>query len=102
MQSEATHYAPLRAHAFPKPRLVTRAEAARFCGVSPSCFSNWVQRDIMPASLAGTRRWDLRAIEQRLDEMNGYGVKNSNSADHSLSAEEALRQWKISKEKGAQ
>jgi predicted DNA-binding transcriptional regulator AlpA len=53
------------------PRLIGRKEAAAYCGVSPSCFSLWVATHKMPPAVPGTRRWDRKAIDARLNEISG-------------------------------
>lgn len=55
------------------PRLIGRKEAADYCGVSPSCFSMWVASHKMPPAVHGTRKWDKRAIDAKLDEISGLG-----------------------------
>jgi hypothetical protein len=44
-----------------KPRLMTGADAAAYCGVTPATFSKWVATGTVPAPLPGTRRWDRKA-----------------------------------------
>lgn len=53
------------------PRLIGRREAAAYCGISPTCFSMWVASHKMPPAIPGTRKWDKRAIDARLDEISG-------------------------------
>ncbi|MGM4886440.1 helix-turn-helix transcriptional regulator [Tardiphaga sp. 11_C7_N12_6] len=53
------------------PRLMNRGEAAAYCGISPSTFSNWVGKGTIPRPLQGTKRWDRLAIDQALDEKSG-------------------------------
>lgn len=53
------------------PRLIGRKEAADYCGVTPTCFSMWVASSKMPPAIPGTRKWDKRAIDARLDEISG-------------------------------
>lgn len=53
------------------PRLIGRKEAAAYCGITPSCFSMWVASHKMPAAIPGTRKWDRKAIDARLDEISG-------------------------------
>ena len=52
-------------------RLLTRAQAATYCGLSPSGFSEWVANGKMPGPLRRTARWDLRAIDAALDDASG-------------------------------
>lgn len=53
------------------PRLMTREQAAAYCGVTYSCFGTWIWKGIIPPALPGTRRWDRRAIDQALDKQSG-------------------------------
>lgn len=53
------------------PRLIGRKEAAEYCGIGESTFSLWVSTHKMPTAIAGTRKWDRRAIDARLDEISG-------------------------------
>lgn len=59
-----------------EPRMMRRAEAAIYCGVSKSTFSRWVSAGILPEPLSGTARWDRRAIDEALD--GGRQHKKSN------------------------
>ncbi|SDP47198.1 transcriptional regulator, AlpA family [Phyllobacterium sp. YR620] len=52
-------------------RLLTRQEAAAYCGLKPSAFSLWVANGTMPKPVAGSRRWDKRAIDGKLDAIAG-------------------------------
>jgi len=49
------------------PRLLTRRQAARYCGLSSSGFAKWVSAGRLPHALPGTRRWDRNAIDSALD-----------------------------------
>lgn len=53
------------------PRLIGRKEAAAYLGIAESTFSLWVAQDKMPPPVPGTRKWDKRAIDARLDEISG-------------------------------
>jgi predicted DNA-binding transcriptional regulator AlpA len=55
------------------PRLISRKEAAAYCGIAESTFSMWVSTRKMPATIPGTRKWDKRAIDAKLDEISGLG-----------------------------
>ncbi len=55
-------------------RVLSRAEAASYVGVSPGHFSKLVEASTMPNSLptyGRTRRWDRNAIDQALDRASG-------------------------------
>jgi hypothetical protein len=49
------------------PRLLTRGQAAAYCGVGATTLTNWIERGIIPAPVAGTHRWDRKAIDVVLD-----------------------------------
>lgn len=55
------------------PRLINRKEAAVYCGIAESTFSMWVANQKMPRAVPGTRKWDKRAIDAKLDEISGLG-----------------------------
>lgn len=59
------------------PRLIGRKEAAAYCGIAESTFSMWVATNKMPASILGTRKWDRRAIDAKLDEISGLGTNDN-------------------------
>lgn len=52
-------------------RLLTRSEAAAYCGSSLSTFSAWVAAGHMPKPLFGSRKWDKNAIDAALDKASG-------------------------------
>ncbi|MBY2906072.1 helix-turn-helix transcriptional regulator [Rhizobium leguminosarum] len=58
-----------------EPRLIGRKDAAAYCGIGESTFSLWVANHKMPPAIAGTRKWDKRAIDARLDEISGIGIE---------------------------
>lgn len=53
------------------PRLMSGADAAAYCGVTPETFSKWVAAGTVPAAVPGTRRWDRKAIDLALDKASG-------------------------------
>jgi predicted DNA-binding transcriptional regulator AlpA len=68
-----------------KPRVVTRPQAAAYCGVSVQTFSDWIKRGLLPGPLPGTARWDLKAIDASLDGIAGNVME---------SEEDAFDKWK--------
>ena len=44
------------------PPVLTRAQAAAMCNLTPSGFDAWVRKGIVPTAIAGTRRWSRDAI----------------------------------------
>lgn len=68
------------------PRLLSRVEAATYCGLSPSSFSDWRRRGIVPGPVPGTHRWDRKALDGALDKVSGIGPQ--------LDEASAYDQWK--------
>lgn len=63
-------------------RLLSRAEAAAYCGFKPSAFSAHVAAGRLPAALPGVRKWDRKAIDLHLDKLSGLVVETpSNDND---------------------
>ena len=73
------------------PRLLSRSQAATYCNVSVSTFSNWVRSGKLPPPLPGTRRWDVKAIDFALDAMSGLQPKPETSALDEWRARRARR-----------
>jgi hypothetical protein len=69
--SNGTSAAGAHSESLRQPRLLSRTDAAFYCGVSIQTFSTWVRQGILPSAVPGTARWDLRAINLRLDELSG-------------------------------
>src|SRR5882724_10124148 len=63
-------------------RLLTRIEAARYCGISVSAFSKWVSLGRIPSVLPGTSRWDLRAIHIALDSLSSLEPTETSALDY--------------------
>lgn len=59
------------------PRLIGRKEAAAYCGIGESTFSLWVKNHKMPKPVPGTRKWDKKAIDARLDEISGLAAPSA-------------------------
>lgn len=53
------------------PRLLSREQAAAYCGLSLQAFSRWTKVGRLPPPLTGTARWDLKAIDRALDSLSG-------------------------------
>lgn len=52
-------------------RLLSREQAADYCGVAPETFDSYRRQGILPAPLSGTKRWDRRLIDEYLDRRSG-------------------------------
>lgn len=68
------------AHEGIRPRLLSRQQAADYCNLSPSSFSNWVRLGKLPPPLPGTTRWDLKAIDVALDKLSDLHVETETSS----------------------
>jgi hypothetical protein len=80
MEFKTTHSATETNHQTPEPplvgtgiipRVLSRDQAAAYCGISPRAFSEWVRLGRIPQPIPGTCRWDLRAIDAALDSASG-------------------------------
>ena len=67
------------------PRLLTREQAAAYCGVGLTTFTAWVRRGIVPGPIPRTHRWDKKVIDTALDALGCIDDK----LEH-----DALDQWK--------
>jgi predicted DNA-binding transcriptional regulator AlpA len=67
------------------PRLLTREQAAAYCGLSVYGFSEWVKTTRLPGPIPGTIRWDRKAIDAALDVLSRIDANSEG---------EALDQWK--------
>jgi hypothetical protein len=68
------------------PRLVSKSEAARYCGVTPATYAKWVLVGILPPSLSVTGKYDMRALDAALDKLSGIDTVES--------AEDSFEIWK--------
>ena len=63
-------------------RLMTRAEAAAYCGFRPSAFSAHVASGNLPPAIATLRRWDRAALDAHFDKLSGIAANdNAPAAD---------------------
>ncbi len=53
------------------PRLLSRQEAASYCGVSMETFDDYRRKGIVPDSVPGTSRWDIDLIDKCLNKASG-------------------------------
>jgi hypothetical protein len=63
------------------PRLVTRRQAAEYCNLSTTSFSNWVKMGRLPSPIPDTSRWDLKAINKALDVLSGFAQEEESALD---------------------
>jgi len=60
-------------------RLLTRSQAAAYCGYSPGQFSRLVADGTMPGHITKLRRWDKKTLDAKLDELSG--IKNTETPE---------------------
>lgn len=72
-----------------QPRLITRSEAALYCGLTTSGFSDWVKRGVLPTPIPGTARWDKRAIDAKLDKLSGIKQLTTDTENNDFDEMEA-------------
>lgn len=54
------------------PRMLSREQAAEYCGCdSLSTFDAWQRRGIVPSAMPETSKWDRKAIDRALDRQSG-------------------------------
>jgi len=63
-----------------QPRLISKAEAAKYCGLSPAGYDAWQKAGKVPGPLPGTHRYDRRAIDAALDRHSGLGNRSRQAA----------------------
>ncbi len=74
---------PLPADALPlqTPRLLSRQQAAAYCGVSPETFDDYRRRGIVPGPISGTNRWDRKLIDLWLYKASGIDASTETPLD---------------------
>jgi hypothetical protein len=75
-----------------EPRLLSKAQAAAYCGLSAAGFDDWRRKGTIPAPLSGTTRWDRKALDVALDKLSGL--------IHHEERESAYDAWKRSQNEG--
>jgi hypothetical protein len=64
-----------------RPRLISKAHAAEYCSLTNRGFTGWVRRGVLPPALPGTARWDLKALDARLDQLSGLTPSEADDDD---------------------
>lgn len=54
-----------------EPRLLSKAAAATYCGLTSGGYDAWVRAGRLPGPIAGTHRYDRKAIDSALDRLSG-------------------------------
>ena len=63
------------------PRLLSRQQAAAYCGVGLETFDDYRRRGIVPGPISGTNRWDRKLIDMWLDKASGLEANTETSLD---------------------
>lgn len=58
------------------PRLLTKAQAAEYCGYKPRRFAELVSDGVLPKSIPATHRWDKKALDRALDRLSGISTNS--------------------------
>jgi hypothetical protein len=53
------------------PRLISRAAAATYCGMSPNHFDEHIAPLVPPARVGKRALWDVKALDRWLDQQSG-------------------------------
>jgi hypothetical protein len=72
-------------------RLVGRVKAAEYCDLSPKGYDEWVRKGILPPPIPGTTKYDLRAIDLRLDGLSGISSTPTNAK--STEPDDGFDEW---------
>lgn len=58
------------------PRLITRKEAAAYCGLSVTQFSQWIRDGRISPPIAGTHMFDRHRLDADLDRLSGLEAQS--------------------------
>jgi len=72
------------------PRVLSRAQAAAYCGVAPATFDKSVREGILPKPIPDTRRWDRVKLDLALDRRSGIASPST--------ASNQFDQWKAERD----
>ena len=67
-----------------EPRILTKKQAAVYCGLTESGFQAWIDAGRVPGPLPGTKRYDRLAIDRALNTLSG--ISNSEEASSAYDA----------------
>lgn len=63
----------------PTARLLSKKDAAHYCGYRTARFGELVKDGVLPDAVPGTLRWDKKAIDRALDLLSGLPVESEQS-----------------------
>ncbi len=70
-------------------RLLSKSEAAEYCNLSGTQFSEWIKLGRISPAIPGTHRWDRVALDRDIDRLSGITTTSNVSA---------LEAWKAMKD----
>lgn len=90
------HQEGMRAGAYSiyAPRGLSRDELAQYLGISVAAVADWVRKGRIPGPMAGTHRWDRKAVDAALDRASGLTPAASDEPS-------PLQQWRLSRARSA-
>ncbi|WP_321340754.1 helix-turn-helix domain-containing protein [uncultured Cohaesibacter sp.] len=62
------------------PRLLTKQDAAEYCGVCVATLDSYIRQGLVPGPVANTRRFDRKAIDMALDKLSKLTSSESQSS----------------------
>ena len=71
------HPGPNAVHA---QRCLTHQQVRVYVGLSDSGLADWIDRELIPGPIKGTKRWDRKAIDLALDKASGIAATSEPSA----------------------
>jgi hypothetical protein len=76
-----------------EPLVLSRADAASYCGVCVSTFDDWVKRGILPGPIPGTRKWYRKAIGAALDKASCLVPESNKPQNPQVEADAVFQEW---------
>lgn len=73
------------------PRCLNREDAAEYCGVTAWTLDKYVQRNLLPGPMPGTKRWDRKALDIALDRLSNIAAPSSPKAGRWANVGKAAR-----------
>lgn len=71
------------------PPVLTRAQAAAMCQLTPAGFDAWVRKGVVPTALPTTRRWSRDAILRAISGVDDVAIDAAVSPYEKWKAENA-------------
>jgi hypothetical protein len=75
-----------------EPRLITKKQAAAYCGVGLERFERHIRIHVPPIYISNTPRWDRKALDQWLDSQSGLLVQKTDAPEKETEFERYVRE----------